>query len=235
LIFSDLKMKLCIDIDDYHSFPKWDCSDVLVNLVSEFPKVKVTLFVTPYINKVPLTDYPQALDRIRDMIQNGNIEVFPHGLTHKWFLKGEFGVCPRVITKKKIKESIEYLKKADIPFKNGYKFPWHIYNNSSLNVLSELNYLLFSNKKVKTFPDKRVIVWNDLENLNKRYIQTEDYFYGKPQVPQKNDIVYYHAHAQNFNKNGIRESYNNFIGELSRLREIGDIEFLFCSKIADEK
>ncbi|MBA7535059.1 hypothetical protein ES705_27309 [subsurface metagenome] len=227
-------MKVCIDVDDYHSFPKWDCSDVLERLISEFPDIRVTLFVTPYMKKIPLTDFPQAIDRIKEMLLHGNVEIFPHGLTHMKSIKGEFGVLPKGIAKKKIITSLRYLEKISIPYKKGFKFPWHIYNDSSLQVLEKLDYILFSNKVASSFKGRQ-IVWRNFGNVKKRYIQTEDYIYGKPHVPKSNEIVYYHSHAQNMRKNGIRESYKNFLQELSDLYKIDDIEYIFCSQIPDKR
>jgi predicted deacetylase len=224
-------VKVGIDIDDYHSFPRWDCSDVLEQLVSEFPDIKFTLFVTPYMKKIPLTDYPQALDAINRLIASGHVEVFPHGLTHTKLLNGEFGGLPKRAARKRIAQSFTFLEKAGIPTEGGYKFPWDLYNRAALSVIEENNYILFSHKKAD-FPG-RTVIWADKKNTTKRYIQTADYYYGKPQHPGRKDTVYYHGHAQNMRHNGIRESCNHLIAELKELGAPDEVDFIFCSVLAE--
>jgi len=225
-------MKICIDIDDYHSFPKWDCSDVLLRFISKFPDIKFTIFITPLMRRIPLTDYPRAIDRIREMVLSGHVEIFPHGLTHKKIIKGEFGGIPKRAAKKRIIKSAVYLDKAAIPFKKGFKFPWNMYNEASLHVLEEIEYILFSNKLKKNFKGSQVI-WENSNNKKKRYIQTENYKYGIPEIPDKDDLVYYHGHAQNFSFNGIRESRSNFLKELYELKRAFNCEFIFCSELIE--
>ena len=225
-------MKICIDIDDYHSYPKWDCSDVLERLISKFPTIRFTLFLTPFMEKIPLTDYPQAIEKIGNMIAQGNVEIFPHGLTHTKIIKGEFGVLPKRFVKKRVLFSKSLIEKASLPCKEGFKFPWHIYNDASIRALEDLNYTFFTNKAVKNFRGEQ-IVWKDSGNVGKRYIQTEEYRYGKSRISENHEIVYYHGHAQNMRKNGIRESYKNLLNELDELSKIGELEYIFCSQIKD--
>jgi len=224
-------MKVCIDIDDYHSFPRYDCSDVLHELISSFPEIKFTLFFTPYMKKIPLTDYPRALDVIRRMIESGHVEVFPHGLTHTKILNGEFGGLPRVSARRRIQKSFSLFTKADIPTGRGFKFPWDLYNRAALAVLEEMGCALFSHKTAAGFRGRKVL-WRDGRNVRKRYIQTADYDYGRPSKVGDDDIVYYHAHAQNMRHNGIREACANLTAELEELG--GDVEFIFCSQLARE-
>lgn len=225
-------MNICIDIDDYHSFPRWDCSDILLKLISDFPGIKITLFVTPYMNRYSIMDYPRAIDRVKNMVLNKNIEIFLHGYTHIRFIKGEFGALPKFIIKKKILNAMSILEKVYIPFKKGFKFPWQIYNKAGLRVLEELGFILFSKKYENGFEGRQVI-WSNYKDVKKRYIQTKEYVYGKPQDISPNDIIYYHGHAQDFGNNGIRESYKTFVQELSVLCKNTDYEFIFCSQIAD--
>ena len=223
-------MKVCIDIDDYHSFPKWDCSDVILKILDVFPDMKFTIFFTPFMKNIPLTDYPQALDRIIELVEKDVVEIFLHGLTHKKRFNGEFGLLNKNQIRKRIFKSASYLKKAHIPFKEGIKFPWNLYNKKVLEVLEDINYILFTNKLEKDF-NGRQIVWKNSDKVQKRYVQTADYRYCKPSVPDKNSIIYYHSHAQNMRKNGIRESYKNFIEEIKELQKIEEVKFIFCSNL----
>lgn len=223
-------MKVCIDIDDYHTFPRWDCTDILLRLISEFPHIKFSIFFTPFMKRIPLTDYPQALDRLREMIHGGSVEVFPHGLTHRKFINGEFGGVPRCVAKRRITRAFDLLEKAQIPCGKGFKFPWNLYNDASLQVLEERGYTLFTNRREKRFKGE-VIIWKNYRNVMKRYIQPEDYRHGKPEPPDAESIVYYHSHAQNVRKTGIREGHKNLIKELKELERIAPLEFIFCSQI----
>lgn len=224
-------MKVCIDIDDYHSFPRWDCSDVLEELVSVFPDIKFTLFVTPYMKKMPITDYPQALDAINRLIESEHVEVFPHGLTHTKILNGEFGRLPKGAARKRIARSFSLLEKAGIPTGSGYKFPWDLYSRAALAVLDENNYILFTHKDAG-FHGKKV-TWADQEKISRRYIQTADYRYGRPKSPGRTSVVYYHGHAQNMRGNGIRESCKHLIAELRGLGAPDSVDFIFCSELAE--
>jgi len=226
-------MKVCIDIDDYHSFPRYDCSDILHELLSRFPDIKFTLFFTPFMKKIPLTDYPRALDAVRQMIESGHVEVFGHGLTHTKIINGEFGGLPRGIARRRIEKSFSLFTKADIPAGRGFKFPWDLFNRAALAVLEEMGCTLFSHKKPVEFRGE-LISWRDGQNVRKRHIQTADYDYGRPSMPGQKDIVYYHGHAQNMHHNGIRESCKNLIAELRDLGAPDDVEFIFCSQIVRE-
>ncbi len=224
-------MKVCIDIDDYHSFPRWDCSDIMQELIARFPDIKFTLFFTPYMKKIPLTDYPQALDTIRQMIKSGHVEVFPHGLTHTKIMNGEFGGLPKRYARHRIHKSFYYFTKAEIPAGRGFKFPWDMYNKAALAVLEEMECVLFSHKVAADYKGQKVS-WKDGQHVKKRYIQTTDYDYGRPPGPDGDAVIYYHGHAQNMRHNGIRESCENLTAELRALGAPDDVEFIFCSKLA---
>jgi len=224
-------MKVCIDIDDYHSFPKWDCTDVLLRFVERIPEIRFTLFFTPFMKKIPATDYPQSLERLRELIDQGNVEVFLHGFTHMKYLNGEFGALPRRFVRRRVLKSIRYAERCTIPFKWGYKFPWNVYNRASLKVLEELKLTLFSNKYEKDFHGTQVI-WENNGHVRKRYIQPEQYRHGRPDKPLSTDILYYHGHAQNVRSTGIRESFHTLLLELSELRKMHDMVFIFCSDLA---
>jgi hypothetical protein len=224
-------MKVCIDIDDYHSFPKWDCTDVLLRFVKRIPEIRFTLFFTPFMKKIPATDYPQSLERLRELIEKGNVEVFIHGLTHMKYLNGEFRTLPMNIVRKRILKSLQYTEKCQIPFKRGYKFPWNMYNRASLKALENLDLILFSNKYEKGFKGRQVI-WENRDHIKKRYIQPANYRYGRPPKPLSTDTIYYHGHAQNVRSTGIRESYKNLLHELSELKKMADMMFIFCSDLA---
>jgi len=193
-------MKICIDIDDYHSFPRWDCSDVLFRLIEKFPEIKFTI----------MTDYPQALDRMRELVESGNVEIFLHGLNHKRFFKSEFSGYTRGQIKKRLQKAENFFTKTKIKFKKGIKFPWDICTSKALSVIEKMDYILFSNKYRIGFKGKQVI-WRNQGNLT--------------------DIVYYHGHAQNVRHNGIRESFSNFVNELIELRSFSPVEFIFCSEV----
>jgi len=223
-------MKVCIDIDDFHSFPRWDCSDVLLKLVDKFPGIKFTIFFTPCMKNIPMTDYPQALDRVRELVKSGNVEIFLHGLNHKRFLKGEFGGLTKGQIKKRLEKAESFFRKTKIKCKKGIKFPWDICTSKALSVIEKMDYILFSNKYRIDFKGRQVI-WKNKGNLKTRLIQTENFSYGKPILPNKKDIVYYHGHAQNVRHNGIRESFSNFVNELIELRSFSPVEFIFCSEV----
>ncbi len=224
-------MKVCIDIDDYHSFPRWDCSDILQELLSRFPDIRFTLFFTPLMKKIPLTDYPHALDAVRRMIKGESVEVFPHGLTHTKIINGEFGGLPRAWARRRIHKSFDSLTRADITAGRGFKFPWDLYNRAALDVLEEMDCLLFSHKRVRDFKGRQVS-WREGQKVKKRYIQTAHYDYGRPAGPDGGSVIYYHGHAQNMRHNGIRESCDNLTAELRALGAPGDVEFIFCSQLA---
>ena len=225
-------MKVCIDIDDYHSFPRYDCTDVMIKLIEKFPDIKFTVFFTPLMRNIPLADYPQALDRLREIIENGNVEVFPHGLTHRRFFRGEFGMLPGPVARKKVERSVRLLSRARIPFRDGFKFPWNVYSRAALSVLEELGFILFTNRIEYMFSGKQV-VWDKSSGVVCRYVQTEEYRYGKPPAHGADSLIYYHGHAQNMRSNGIRESYKNFISEMKELQGLRNLEFIFCSQLAN--
>jgi len=83
-------MKFCKDIDDYHSYPRWDCSDAIERFVDIFPDIKFTVFLTPYMKRHSIFDYPVAIERLVNLIKNNNVEVFLHGLTYKKIINGDF-------------------------------------------------------------------------------------------------------------------------------------------------
>jgi len=114
-------MKVCIDVDDYHSFSRWDCSDVLFRLIEKFPEIRFTIFFTPYMKNIPMTDYPQALDRMRELVESGKVEIFLHGLNHKRFLKSEFSGYTRGQIKKRLERAESFFTKTKIKFKKGIK------------------------------------------------------------------------------------------------------------------
>jgi len=226
-------MKVCIDIDDYHTFPKWDCSDVIERFVEAFPDIKFTLFVTPWMKKIAINDYPQAAERIINLIDNGNVEVFLHGLTHMKILKGEFGLIPESIARKRIERAEKYLKRANIQFKKGIKFPWDMYGRGAMKAAFSLGYVLFTAKKSTEYPGKKILLRKN-EVMQKRYIQPEKHRYKVSGIGNGVGIIYYHGHAQNVRSNGIRESYKNFLNELSELKRNYKVEFIFCSDLIGE-
>jgi peptidoglycan/xylan/chitin deacetylase (PgdA/CDA1 family) len=223
-------MKVCIDLDDYHSFPKYDCTDVIIKLLSHYPDMKFTLFLTPFMKKRPLSDYPQALDRLKELIKSGNVEVFLHGLTHIKFFNGEFGGISKKKVKARIQKAERTVQKAGIDYKKGIKFPWNMYNKNTLRIVEELGYVLFSNNYEKRFQGKQII-WKNHDNIKKRYLNIKCYKKGRPELPQKDDIVYYHGHAQNIGNTGIRESLSYFMSELKELEAIDKLDFIFCSQL----
>lgn len=225
-------MKVCIDIDDYHSFPRYDCTDVMIKLIDEFPGIRFTVFFTPLMRGITLTDYPQALERLKEMVERGNVEVFPHGLTHNRFVRGELGWLSRRGAKKKLEQSTRLLDRARVPFGEGFKFPWNIYSRAALLVLEELNYILFTNRMEGRYRGRQV-VWGSRCSVVRRYIQTEDYRYGRPGIQAGDAVLYYHGHAQNIRGNGIRESYRNIVAEFRELGEQFNVDFIFCSQLAE--
>jgi peptidoglycan/xylan/chitin deacetylase (PgdA/CDA1 family) len=203
----------------------------MIKLIEEFPGIKFTVFFTPLMRNIPLTDYPQALDRLREIIENGNAEVFPHGLTHRRFFKGEFGMLPGATARRKVERSTGLLSKARIPFRNGFKFPWNVYSRAALSVLEELGFILFTDRPEYRFRGNQV-VWDNSAGVVCRYVQTAEYRYGRPADPPEEAVVYYHGHAQNIRGNGIRESCKNLISEIRELQRRVNLEFIFCSQLA---
>jgi predicted deacetylase len=223
-------MRVCIDLDDYHTFPKWDCTDVLQKLIAQYPKIRFTLFITPFMRKKSIYDYPRALDRLLLLVSQGYVEIFLHGLKHKKFINGEFGFISKRMAKKKIERARRLFEKGGIPYKEGIKFPWNIYSRGSLKAVEELGFILFSNKYEKHFRGKQ-IVWKNHNGIQKRYLNGKCYKRGVPDFPGKGGTVYYHGHAQNAGNTGIRESYDYFLNELKKLETEDGIEFIFCSEL----
>ncbi len=225
-------MKICIDVDDYHTASKWDCSDVLLRLIDIFPDIKFTIFFTPFMSRIRLNESNSSVEVIKNLINNNKIEIFIHGLTHKKFIKGEFGYLPGWIFEKRLNKAERILEEAGIAFGKGFKFPWDLYNRSELMILEKREYILFTHRFNKAYKGKQ-IVWDNFGNLKKAYVQTERLRY--PVIEKLNDdmIIYYHSHAQNMRDNGIRESFNNFTEELRSLMDRFNVNFIFVSRLLD--
>jgi hypothetical protein len=221
-------MKICIDIDDYHTFPPWECTDVLGEILSRYPEAKFTLFFTPRMKGIPFNEKPHAVDKVRDLMRRGNVEVLAHGLTHKRFVNGEFGSLPEFLAGARIDRAFALFREAEIECGKGFKFPWNMSSRGSLRALEKRGYVLFSNKHEEGYGGRQV-AWMNYGKLRKRWVQTAEYRYGQPTLPQQTEIIYYHAHAQNVRSNGIRESCKNLLRELGELERLADLEFIFCS------
>lgn len=223
-------MRVCIDLDDYHTSSRWECSDVIERIIELFPRVKLTLFVTPFMKRIPLTENKHAVKKVITFIEKGWIEVFLHGFTHKKFIKGEFYYLPAFLIKRKIEKAEMMLIDAGIAFSKGIKFPWDIYGEKELGIIYEKKYTLFTHKLRKRYAGVKV-VWGNYGNVVKAYIQTSRYRYGRLNGLNENAIVYYHGHAQNMRDNGIRESFDNFVEELKYLVNNFNVDFIFTSEI----
>jgi hypothetical protein len=221
-------MKICIDVDDYHTAPRWDCTDVFYQILERHTGAKFTVFFTPLMEGIPLTAHPEALDRVHALLRSGHLEVFGHGLTHKKFLNGEFGSLPKAIAGRRIDRAFALFREASVDCGKGFKFPWNMYSRGALRALEERGCMLFSNKVEREYGGRQA-AWVNHGKIMKRYIQTGDYRYGIPLPPGPSDIVYYHGHAQSMRSNGMRESCANLLKELDVLKIRAELEYVFCS------
>jgi hypothetical protein len=221
-------MKVCIDIDDYHTFPPWDCTDTLGEILARYPEAKFTLFFTPRMKGTAFTDEPRAVDRIRVLVRRGSVELFPHGLTHRRIVNGEFGSLPEFLAGARIDRAFALFREAGVECGKGFKFPWNVYGRGALRALEKRGLILFTNK-IETEYAGFQAAWTEHGRIRKRRIQTGDYRYGKPAFPGAGDILYYHGHAQAVRSTGVRESRDTLIEELDELSSRAELEFIFCS------
>jgi hypothetical protein len=221
-------MKICIDIDDFHTFPPWDCTDAIEEILVRYPQAKFTLFATPRMKGTSLSEKPVAVDRVRNLMRRGSVELFAHGLTHRKILNGEFGFLPELLAGARIDRAFALFREAGVECGRGFKFPWNVYGRGALRALEKRGLMLFTNKIEPEYAGIQV-AWMEHGNIRRRRIQTGAYRYGKPATPGAGDILYYHGHAQAVRSTGLGESCDNLMRELEELSSHAELEFVFCS------
>ncbi len=75
-------MQLILEFDDLHWKTPQDCMLTIDKLVQAVPFIKLSFFTTPHHSFIPIHSNPIWCMKLREHIENGNVQLAMHGLTH---------------------------------------------------------------------------------------------------------------------------------------------------------
>jgi len=154
-------MIVALDFDDasvvrtkYHLIKK---------LRERYPKLKVSLFFVPYDIEAEMMQLikiyrEQRLVELKGLLDEGCIELIPHGLTHR---AGEFAKADRFAMKLSLKAIEDVMSRDSLPFVKGFKAPFWLYNQDVVDVLDENGWWIATNRdEPKALKTKRYYEYN---------------------------------------------------------------------------
>lgn len=190
--------KLVLEFDDLHFLDPENCTDIIQDLVSVFPNIKLSFFTVANLRQVPIYNSTIFCDTIRKYIDSNNLEILIHGNTHSM---EEFKHVTYDTAIQKIKDSESILNEAGILFKKVFRGPHWGLNQNTIKALIELGYTHIYNHE-------------DYRSIELPGIKYVYYNWNLKDNPPQDKVLIAHGHTHNVCDNGIREVKNkikNFI------------------------
>lgn len=129
-------MKISLDI---HDFSANRLGFVWLNKLKEvYPTIKFSMFYIPvdqlYYGNYSQTDHDEARKLIRQYVNDGMMEIIPHGLTHHF---GEFQYSTYDDMQVTLNAYAEHFKELDIPYVKGFCAPNWLISKEAIKCLDD--------------------------------------------------------------------------------------------------
>lgn len=113
--------------------------DLLLKIKEHYPKFKVSMFTIPYDYEYEMSDLRVFRDSTLAKIKENLdwIQIIPHGLSH---IPREFENADKEAMELSLKAIKEVFDKDGLPFVNGFKAPYWLWNQDVVDVLDKHNW-----------------------------------------------------------------------------------------------
>jgi predicted deacetylase len=167
--------KIILEWDDLNPHPEVDCLEVIEKLVSRYPNIILNFFTIPIYKETSLSSYPKWCDRIRQLIELGNVNLACHSTYHT---NEEFKNVSYGEAFAKLQKSEEVFREAKLPFNKVFRGAhWGLNKNTMAALInrgythlySHTDYQLLTNQfanqiKVVYYNYNFKDIWPHLEN-----------------------------------------------------------------------
>ena len=193
-------MSLVLEFDDLHWKLPENCIESIRTLVEAVPNIKLNFFTVPQHSFIPLHSNPTWCAEIRNLIQQGNIKLAVHGLTHSEL---EFKIDDKNLINDKLATAESLFDKANLPYTKIFKGPHWGITQTVYDVLLSRGYLaVYSHDTYKNLSSVLKTIfynWNLKDN-----------------PPTNIDTIIAHGHNLNVCGNGIQDSTAKIIDFINK-------------------
>lgn len=202
--------KICLDFDDFSVLRNQ--MDLLLELKSHYPGLKVSMFTIPYDYEVEQSQLnlqrPKQLQLIKDNLEW--IQIIPHGLMH---IPREFEKADKETTKMALRAIEEAFSKDGLPFVKGFKAPYWLWNKDVVEVLDSEGWW--------GAVDPR----QDMQKTKKFYTYSHSI---SEVIPKDKEVLKLHGHISPPSENNIEECFLNL------MKMPHDATFVFATDLLEE-
>lgn len=209
-------MRVIFEFDDLNPYQEVDCLDTVKQLVSLYPKIKLTFFVPAAYKNCRLDSNQSWCNKIRGLIDSGNVSLVVHGLYHN---QEEFKFLGFEEANSRLEEAESIFNEAKLPFDKIFRGPHWGNSEGTYQALISRDYKSCWNHEnykwlAEKYPEFQSVYYN--WNLKDKFEDSglENY----------NGIIIAHGHSHETCGNGIKESLNRICSFIDKYKP----EFLFC-------
>ena len=210
-------MNLVLEFDDFHFLDPENCLKTINKYVNIIPKIKISLFTVPMLRGIPLFMNQAWCYQVRNLIQQGSLEICRHGLNHDVL---EFRNLSYEEAKKKLMIGDHIFEVAGLQTQKVFRAPFWGINENVVHALNDLNYTHLYNHRDYSYLDAlfkaKVVRYN--WNLSDPFDDSLRPEWG----------VIAHGHTHDVCGNGIEETFQRVIDVLKSR----PFEFKFTSEVA---
>lgn len=207
------KIKLIVELDDFHSHPEVDCLDFAAQKVLEWPSLILNFFSPALYNYWQIDS--EWARKVKGLVDDGNFTLNYHGCFHT---QEEFKDKNKDQAIYAIQQATKEFDRVDLPVLNVFRGPHWGINSEVMDALGEIGithlYIHPDQKQLfesKTRSSKAVYYnWNLADEFNEELLNQ--------------DLIVAHFHTHNVCNNGIEEAWPRFVKFLLKYYE--KIEFL---------
>ena len=190
---------LSLFYDDFHYSKQFNCIDSLQKFINKYPEIKITLFTSPNMCSLKLSNDASWCDIVRNLIESNNIELGVHGYSH----------VPAEFSKLNVEESVQKImlaenifNESDLKFMKLFEAPNSEINKNVCIALDYLNYThLITNTNYINISERGFKFKNILPN-----------WFNKDAPLPDSDILISGGHTHNTSNNYIKDTYNTICG-----------------------
>lgn len=204
---------ISLDFDDFSVIRSR--MDLLLELKSHYPNLKVSMFTIPYDYEYEMGQLALNRDKMLETIHENLdwIQIIPHGLMH---IPDEFKNCDKHTMRLALKGIDEVLTKDKLPYVKGFKPPFWLWNQDVIDVLDEKGW------------------WAAIDRNQKDSLRTKRYYQythsiDEPFWKSNNDVLNLHGHMTTPSRNNIEDCFLNLM-KMPR-----DAEFKYVTEFIKEE
>lgn len=200
--------KILFDFDDLHCSSPVNCMSSIDLLCKEIPNIKLLFFTIPLYNNIPIHSDLSFCNRLREHINNKNVEIAVHGTTHSIL---EYKDKSYDDSYKSIELSIKIFKDAGIPIRNIFKGPYWGLNKNTVDALISHKFTHIFNHEEYMYLENDSIKfvyynWNLKDSFDERLLSEE--------------FIVAHGHTWDVCDNGIVQVTKKIIDTLTKYPQL---------------